>query len=95
MSASLEWPRMRIELDDGSMYLFPEGPKCKRCGHHVCPFCPMAWCDQLTDEFDQCCDGACDVDPGQYDEWHRALFESAGPLDIVGTEGLGEDTPDV
>jgi hypothetical protein len=40
----------------------PPSPRCRRCGHQMCPCCG-SWCDTLIgDDMDMCCDGECDVD---------------------------------
>ncbi len=33
-------------------------PVCLKCGHTACPVC-ATWCDMLSPEGEQCCDGNC------------------------------------
>lgn len=62
--------------------VLPPGPRCRRCGHVMCPCCET-WCDTLTDD-GLCCDGQCDVDPLGVAIWAKQREQVAPYDDTVG-----------
>lgn len=61
---------------DNDLIVLPPGPRCRRCGHEVCPCC-ADWCDtvvEVTDDdgnedIDACCSAECDLDAEAVNEW--------------------------
>ena len=68
--------------------VLPPGPRCRRCGHEMCPCCGM-WCDLIIGEdCDPCCDMACDVDIEAVSKWQERIRPMMKELvTIVTAEG--------
>lgn len=69
--------------DDGAEAVLglPPSPLCERCGHNLCPMCPLPWCEIIEDDF--CCDGECVVDAYDFAAW-RADVDALEPLNFDG-----------
>lgn len=93
---------MSNELEEEVVVVvLPDAPRCKKCGHMMCPEC-RTWCDVLEGpNNDLCCDGACDVDPIELALWEekmkaidipefaRIVYESEQKALVEGEEGKG------
>jgi hypothetical protein len=57
------------------VFALPPGPFCNRCGHELCPCCPLPWCDTVLVEQDHalCCESECAVAWDDYLEWRAEL----------------------
>lgn len=69
------------------VYALPPGPMCARCGHELCPCCPLPWCDILVlddagpdypatvqiEDSGLCCGGSCVVPWDDFDAWREEV----------------------
>ena len=71
-------------LDGYAVHALPPSPLCSRCGHQLCPCCPLPWCDDLECQCFTEHDGACVVAEPDWKAWQRQLGASRFDDDVVG-----------
>lgn len=71
-------------LDAWALLALPPSPLCARCGHQLCPCCPVPCCDLLDCVCFAKHDGICEVDLNDYAAWLRQLEGSRPDEEAIG-----------